>query len=723
MAKIFVICEKPSVAIELAKAIGGDIRRHDGYLEVGDVWISWAFGHLLENAKPDEYDPIYIKWDIENLPFFPDILVVRPRSKKDKYKRDIKNSDGSIVFDEGIVKQLKVISVLLKKADTVVNAGDSAREGQLIVDEILTYFKYTGPCLRLWLQEMNTSAIKTAWKSMKSNAEYLHLYESALGRASLDFLIGMNLTRAYTTACRSKGHDMVVHIGRVQTPITCIVVARDLEIETFIPKDFFVLKIDAAHSAGTFKATWVPNENSSYLDIEKRVTNKSVVDAIAARVYGKQAIVLSYSKTPKSVSPPLPFSLGDLQKVAFKIYGLSATKTLDIAQALYEKHKLLSYPRTDYSYLPEGDHQYGSEFISAAKSNFGDRWDFPGEPDFTLRSPAWNNAKIGDHFAIRPTSRGGYDLSVLSPMEFNIYKLVVRQFLAQFYPPYKYDASVALLECEGEKFKATGKLDKSLGWKILFKREGVIKEIKDEDQVIPPMATNDSCLVAKTYVESKKTSPPSRFDTASLLDAMEKPHHFVEDEKIKKILKDCGIGTPATRGPIIEALLEREYLQEITEGKKKFFISTEKARFLYKIVPQWLRTPDLTALSEQRLKEVESGETEYTELISKQRVFIGKLISDVKDGKVASMMPAIGTFSAPKRVGKKGTRTKSVGKIGSKSSKNKSKQQTHGDCPKCNSGLVERKSQHGVFFGCSSYPVCKHTQQEPGKKPPSSAKV
>jgi DNA topoisomerase III len=703
----FAIAEKPSVAMELAKAIGGAIERHDGYILVSGIYISWAYGHLVENAKPDEYDVRYIKWSIDDLPFFPDPWISRPRSEKDGFGRDKKNKDGSILLDAGIVKQLKVIGNLLKKATCVVNAGDSAREGQLIIDEILDFHHYKGYAERLWLQEMNLPAIKKAWLSMKPNSEYRNLYLSAIGRSSLDFLMGMNLTRGYTIACKSVGHDMVVHIGRVQTPTTCIVVARDLEIESFIAKDYFTLKIRAEHANGTFMASWVPKEDAVYLDAEGRVTNKAVVDGVAQKVVNQVAMVTSYVTTPKTVHPPLPFSLGDLQKAAFKQLGLSATDTLNLAQALYEKHKLLSYPRTDYAYLPEGDHAYGKEIIEAAKENLGAMWDFPGTPDFTLVSPAWNDKKIGDHFAIRPTNRSGYDIDLLSPLELKIYKMVVKQFLAQFYAPYKYDSTVAELECVEEKFKGSGQVEKQVGWKILYRNDSAIKEKKDDEQIIPKMNSGDDCLVKEANVESKKTSPPPRFDTASLIEAMEKAYLYVTDEKVKKVIRETGIGTPATRSNIIDSAVKREYFQEISEGKKKFFVSTEKARFLYKLVPEWLRKPDLTAYFEEMLKQVESGEIPFEKLVERLRLFIEKQINAVKNGDVAKNMPEPGSYAAPKRVGRKGTRTKTVGKVGAGGSGRSSV----GECPVCKSALLVRNGSNGPFVGCSGYPNCKHTEQ------------
>lgn len=707
-----VIAEKPSVAAEIAKALGGSVSRADGYLTVGDVCLSWCFGHLVENAKPDEYDPKFEQWKVEDLPFIPEKFIVRPRSKKDSNGRDLKNSDGSIKLDDGIVKQLNTIRGLLSRADSVINSGDSAREGQLIIDEILTYFEYNGPVQRLWLQEMNLPAIKKAWANMRPNSDYLNLYKAAMGRSSLDFLIGMNCTRGYTIACKSKGHNTVLHIGRVQTPTISLVVGRDLEIEKFKAKDYYILRAKVIHTNGDFWATWVPAKEASFLDAEGRVATKAAAEEAGAKVKGKMGALTSVVTTPKSISPPLPFSLGDLQKTAFKRWGLSATQTLELAQSLYETHKLLSYPRTDYSYLPEGDHAHGEAILLAAKGNLGPEWDFGGTPDYSLRSPAWNDSKIGDHFAIRPTDRGGYDVSKLSTMEFNIYKLVVRQFLAQFYPPHKYDTTTVEISSEAENFKASGKVEKQEGWRVLFSSSSK----SEGDQPLPQMNSGDSCTIPEVKIESKKTSPPARFDTASLVEAMENPHLYVTDEKVKKLLKaTSGIGTPATRANIIEFAIKREYLQEVSEGKRKYFISTEKGRFLYQIVPDWLKKPDLTAYFEDLLKQVENGELPYENLLLRQRQFVEKLIGAVKDGSVANNMPAPGSYQAPLRVGKSGKRVKAVGKMDGGASKATKKKPNEIGCPKCGSGLKERNGKNGPFLGCSAFPNCTHTEPIPGQ--------
>ncbi len=681
-----VIAEKPSMGMDIAKAIGlAGGARNDGYVECRDDYVvTWAVGHLLQQAAPEAYGEEYASWDVAKLPIVP--------------------TDWKMEAGAKTAKQLKVIGALLKKARCVVNAGDSAREGQLIVDEVLDHFGYKGQTKRLWLHELNTPAIRKAIAAMKDNKEYRTLYESALARQRSDWLMGMNLTRGYTSAWKSRGNGGVLHVGRVQTPTLCMVVERDLEIENFVPKDYFVLRGRMRHKNGEFVATWQPPEGADCLDQDGRIVRKDVADAVAKKVQGKTAAITDHETKGKSQSAPLPFSLGGLQKAANKAIGLSPSDTLEVAQSLYETHKLTSYPRTDYSHLPEGEHGMSKDIIEAAKSCFGSAWDFPGTPDFSIKSAAWDSSKIGDHHGIRPTMVRDYDLSKLSSRELAVYRMIVRQFLAQFYPPYKYDATGVTLVAEGETFKATGTVEKSPGWKVLFRGNKEEAQAGDagegeegEGASLPPMAKGDSCLVAEANVESKKTSPPPRFNGASIIDAMERAHLFVSDERIKKVLKETGIGTPATRAAIVENLVGRGYIEEQGKGKKKFYISTARGRALYGAMPNELRKPDLTAYFEELLKQVEAGKLGLPDFFDRQVKFVTKLVDDIKSGKAAERIPKdLAPPDEKKTGGKSAPKPRKAGK-GEKA------------CPECGSAMRERTSAKGKFWGCSAYPTCKKT--------------
>lgn len=689
---ILVIAEKPSMGMDIAKAIGlAGGARNDGYVEARDDHVvTWCVGHLLQQAAPEAYGEEYASWDVAKLPIVP--------------------TDWKMEAGARTAKQLKVIGALLKKANGVINAGDSAREGQLIVDEVLDHFGYKGPVKRLWLHELNTPAIKKAIAAMKDNKEYRTLYESALARQRSDWLMGMNLTRGYTSAWKSRGNGGVLHVGRVQTPTLCMVVERDLEIENFVPKDYFVLRGKMHHKNGEFMATWQPPEGADCIGPDGRINKKDVVDAVAAKVRGKTAAITEHETKGKSQQPWLPFSLGGLQKAANKALGLSPAETLVIAQSLYEAHKLTSYPRTDYSHLPEGEHGMSKDIIEAAKSCFGSAWDYPGTPDFSLKSPAWDSSKIGDHHGIRPTMVRDYDLSKLSSKELAVYRMIVRQFLAQFYPPYKYDATGVILVAEGETFKATGTVEKSPGWKVLFRSGKETPETEDADgeegegASLPPMSKGDSCLVNDAIVESKKTTPPPRFNGASIIDAMERAHLFVSDERIKKVLKETGIGTPATRAAIVENLVSRGYIDEQGKGKKKFYISTARGRALYGAMPNELRKPDITAYFEELLKQVESGKLSLGDFFDHQLKFVTKLVNDIKSGKAAERIPKDLAPPDEKTAGKGGSKsaTKSAPKF-------KKAEKGEKACPECGRAMRERQGGKSKFWGCTGYPACKKT--------------
>ncbi len=606
------IAEKPSVGKDIAAALGESVRG-DGFITVGSDVISWCIGHLLEQAPPEAYDPAYSEWALDYLPIVPERWRMNPC---------------------GATKsQLNTLGMLLKQADSVVHCGDAAREGQMIVDEVLEHFRYKGDVHRLWLREMNTPAIRAAIKAITPNSRHQALYQSALARSRADWIMGMNLTRGFTHAWKSRGNAGPLHIGRVQTPTLCMIVRRDLDIESFVPVDYFVLDVVFQHANGRFTATWAPPPDADYIDASGHVLNRKIVQAVAGAVHGKRGQISVFKTTTKSINPPLPFSLGELQKLANTLFGLSPKQTLSIAQALYETHKLTSYPRTDYCHLPEDEHRFAPDIIAAVKSNFGDKWDFPGTPDFSLKSPAWNTSKIGDHHGIRPTNTKGRNLNALTSTELAVYRLIVRQFLAQFYPPYSYASMAATVECENHSFAANGQKMLTLGWRELIPTD-------KPDVPLPSMSVGDAVATVEPILRAEQTTPPPRFNGASLIDAMEKAHLFVTDPAVKSRLKETGIGTPATRAQIVESLVGRGYVTEAVKSKKKFYLSTPKGRALYTAVPDSLRKPDLTAYFEEMLKAVERAELPVATFMTHQSKFVHKLIDDVRNGSIAAGMPA-----------------------------------------------------------------------------------
>lgn len=686
------IAEKPSVGMDIARALGAEIARGDGFVKVADDVVTWCIGHLLGQAKPEAYGSQYVRWDPDQLPIVPAEWQMEPNPKTHN--------------------QLKVVQKLVAKADLVVNCGDSAREGQLIVDEILSFCHYRGPAKRLWLQEMNLPAIRKGLANMRDNRDYGNLFACALARARADWIMGMNLTRAYTAAWQSKGNNGTLHIGRVQTPTLCMIVARDLEIEHFQPTNFFVLRVEVTHHNGTFTATWLAPKEAPFLDSAGRVVDRKALDEVAQRVTRQTARIAAYDTKPASTSPPLPFSLGELQKTCNKLLGLSPSETLAIAQSLYERHKLTTYPRTDYAHLPEDEHKLAPSIIVAAQCNFGDTWPFPGTPDFTLKSTAWDSSKIGDHHGIRPTTVSGYDLGQLSPSELAIYRLIVRNFLAQFYPRYRYTATTVQVACDADMFRAAGTVESDPGWKVLFRNESETADApQDEQQVLPPMAQGDTCAISGADVAARRTSAPPRFDGASIIDAMEKAHLFVTDARVKARLKETGIGTPATRAATVDNLIARDYINVAKEGRRKVYIATARGRLLYHAVPEQLRRPDLTAYFEELLGSIERGELDLSSFMDQQVRYVTKLIDDVKSGAVAAGMPRLEDCEPIARPTRGAREPASTTRRSPRRQLPPQHDHDAPTCPACSAPMRVRTGTNGPFLGCSRYPSCKHTER------------
>lgn len=685
-----LIAEKPAMALDIARALGSDIVRRDGYFEVAGKVVSYAIGHLIGLEEPQGYDPKFARWRLADLP------IVIP------------DGEWKMRANPKTAAQLAIVGRLIKKAKSVIHCGDAAREGQMIVDELLDYFGYQGPVKRLWLQEMNLPAIKRALTVAKDNQTYQNLYRSAMCRSEADWSIGMNLTRAYTEALRSKGGSGVLHFGRVQTNVLSMVVERDELIENFEPKDIFNVAAEVSVKAGSFSAQWIPPADAPYLDDAGRVVQHAAALAVADAVNGKPAVISSCETVRgKSKQQPLPYSLGDLQKEANRVLGLSPSETLKIAQSLYETHKLTSYPRTDFSYLPEDEHKLGKSIIDACIANFGSAWDFPGTPDYAIRSHAWNSKKIGDHHGIRPTARKGYDLSALSKMERAIYKMVVRRFLAQYYPVYLYDATSVRVRCNDHLFKATGAVERERGWQVLYPSNRNSREDGQDVVVLPPMQKDEAAMIDSAAVNSGKTKPPPRFNGALLIDAMEKAYKLVTDDRVKKVIREIGIGTPATRANIVEELIARWYLAEHKEGKGTVYISTPRGRALYKCAPVQLRKPDLTAYFEELLARVSEGTLSAEDFMARQAQFVRRLIEAVKSGEAIKDMPSDipcapgkSNLMPVKQTVSKGSGTRPALKSKAKGKTNLSK------CARCGEPMVERNGTKGKFLGCSKYPAC-----------------
>jgi len=690
------IAEKPSVAKAIAAELG-ITGKNDGFIDCGADKVTWCFGHMLEQADPDEYTPDSVPrtksgkkiWRVNELPIIPENWIINPKATAKK--------------------QLVVIGKLLKKADEMINAGDPDREGQLLVDEVLEYFNNKKPVKRFWVSAQDKISIRRGLATLKNNQDYAGWANAARGRARADWLIGMNLSRAYTLRANRGGSRALLTVGRVQTPTLSLVVARDREIEAFVPTAYHRITATIAHKNGIFSASWKARKNQEGLDSEGRLINTAIADALVAAVSGTSGTIADYKKEAKTQVQPLAFALSDITALASSRYGYSAEQTLKICQSLYETHKLTSYPRTDCAYLPESQHADASQVLAALKQINPEFSTLIKAANPNLKSPTWNDKKITAHHGIIPTLHTG-DRSALNEQERKLYELIVRAYIAQFWPLHEYLQTKVNLEIAGEIFTASGKTVTKNGWKDVYqpvdeeesklaKGKGAASEEEDSNsgQTLPSMSQGDSVTCTKAQRLDAKTKPPARFTEGTLIRAMENIHRFVTDPEHKKRLREGdGIGTSATRASIIAELKRRTFL----EAKGKHIHSTELGRALVDALPEAVKSPVLTALYERLLKAIEQGEKSLNEFVTHQETFVREEVTKAAEGSVtiSSIQPTANSMTYKKSQ--------------SKESKYK--------CRACGSALIRRpnKQKKGTFwFGCSNYPTCKQTYPDSKGKP------
>lgn len=658
------IAEKPSVARVVAAELGGT-RKGDGWIQCGDDFVTWAFGHLLEMAMPEVYDPAFARWRAEDLPIVPADWKVLPKA------------------DDGAKKQLALIGRMLGKATEVVNAGDPDREGQLLVDEILHQFQYAGTVKRFWVSAQDSVSIQRGLAALRDNREFRGFADAALARGRADWLIGMNLSRAFTLSARRGGADKtLLTVGRVQTPTLAMVVARDREIEAFQAVSYITITGQFEHANGSFKGRWKPQEGRPGLDAEGRLVDQEVAKAILDAVTKATGIVTGCKTEEKSDPPPRPFSLGTLTFAASKRWGYGAEEVLKAAQNLYEA-KLVTYPRTDCEYLPESQHADAPAVLSAMKTTFPMLAKLVDAADPSRKSRAWNDEKITAHHGMIPTQHRGQPGN-LSEIEQNLYQLVARTYLAQFYPAHQYLATAIQATVAGNVFAANGRVVTEIGWQRILKPEEDEKKDEDEIQILPAMAEGDAVLCRKAEKKEKKTKPPPRFTEGTLVKAMETVHKFVEDPELRKLLKEeDGIGTPATRATIISELKRRTFL----ESKKKTLVSTTLGRSLVDALPQDVKSPVLTAIYEREFKQIQAGERTIAEFLQRQTEFV---TNQVREANSRSTTVAGAAADGP-------------------------------ECPACRIGRLRRiPGKKGFFWSCSRWRAdepCKATWEDDDGKP------
>lgn len=664
------IAEKPSMGREIAKCLKGPVRRCDGYLETGEGVVTWLFGHILRQAEPDEYDPKYKRWRAEDLPIIP--------------------QEWKLFVDKSCEKQFAIVKGLIERCDEIVHGGDPDREGQLLVDEVLDFLGNKKPVKRILLNALDEASIKKANANLRENSEFFNLKQSALARARADWLIGMNLSRAYTLAARRAGHDkLVLPIGRVKTPTLSLVVRREREIENFKPVDYYTIKAEFAHENGRFTAQWKPKDTMAGLDSENRLIDKKIAEAKLAEFQQepREGVISAYQKTKKQEPQPLPFSLSSLQVLAGKMFGYAPQVVLDTAQKLYEK-KLTTYPRSDCEYLPTNQFGDATKIITNLAQAGDERLTgWTNGVDTKRKSRAWNDKKISAHHAIIPTTVKA-NMQTMTTEERNLYFLIARGYMAQFYPVHLYDQTKVEVTYKDELFTASGRTERDLGWKIMYqsaKKKAVDEDSDNEndseesDGTLPVMKKKDHVTYEKGDITQRATKPPVRFTESTLLAGMKEIHKYVKNPEAKKQLKDVyGIGTEATRATIIEDLVKRKFMQK--QGKKKYLVPTPAAYLLVDALPDEMTYPDSTAIWEDKLHSMSEGDGTLAEFLTGQIEFTKKLCA----------------------------------KAGS------AQMEVTGDnvCPRCHSGvLTQRKGKNGLFWGCSNYPKCRMTCNDKDGQP------
>ena len=630
MTKKLIIAEKPSVANDIARAIGG-FTRHGDYYESDGYVLSSAIGHLLEIAAPEQYEVKRGKWSFANLPVIPPHFDLRPIERTED--------------------RLKLLTRLMKRKDVtgLVNACDAGREGELIFRYIAQHTGSVKPIQRLWLQSMTQGAIRDGFAQLRRDEDLLPLADAAKSRSEADWLVGINGTRAMTAFNSKEGGFYLTTVGRVQTPTLAILVEREHRIRAFVSRNYWEVHARFEAAAGEYPARWFQEDfKKDDVDAERRAErlwDQARADAIVAECLGKRGVSTEESKPTTQLSPLL-FDLTSLQREANGRFGFSARATLGLAQALYEKHKALTYPRTDARALPEDyiptvkdtlknftGGRKGSEstvFAPFASQILKQGWVRPNKRIF-------DDKKISDHFAIIPTLQSpGH----LSEPESKIYDLVVRRFLAVFYPPAEYLQTTRITRVEGHAFKSEGKVLVAPGWLTVYGRTA-----QEEGATLPAITPSESVTTLEVRADALQTKPPARFSEATLLSAMEGAGKTLEDEELRAAMDQKGLGTPATRAAVIEGLIREEYVHR--SGRE--LVPTPKAFSLLFALKHFgveeLASPELTGDWEYKLKQMERGELGREEFMEHITSLTQELVDRIKRGEIPDT--AFATLDAP----------------------------------------------------------------------------
>lgn len=649
------IAEKPELAKAITTGLTGTVQREDGYFKVGNELVTWAYGHILELAEPKDYDESFSSWQIKDLPFAMDM---------DSFKYIPKDSSK---------KQLKLIVDLINSKDvkTIVNAGDNDEEGQILVDEILIYAKNTKPVQRVLISDLTEKGVKKALSEIKSNDDFKALSDSGFARSQADWYVGLNLTRAYTSLARNNGYQekTALSVGRVQTPILGLVVARDKEHESHQSSFYYTIKGSFNSDNIVFSAT---------LKTDEKITNEDEANKVLNDCKNSVGVILKAINEPKKANPPLPYNLLDLQAECAKRYNYKPDKTLEITQSLREKHKLITYNRSDCSYLPENLFAEAPATLDSIKANLAYFKDFIDGANTSIKSLAWNDENVTAHHGIIPTSQK-INIDNLSSDELNVYTLIVIKFVAQFYEAKEYIHTQIEVSIKDNIFTTSSKRTTKQGFEVLYKE---LKEDDEEQELensanLENISQNAQAACEDITISKEKTKPKPYYTIPTLLKDLTSVAKYIKNPEIKKLLvekdkdkkgENGGIGTPATRSNHIKTLFERGYIVE----DKKSIKSTPKGRKLIELSPDSLTAPDMTALWFKQQKEIQDSKLSKYEFLNNIKSYVKNEIDNLK---LSSKFEA---FAQNDNAIK---------------------------CPNCDVGSLRKiKNKEGKFFwGCSNY--------------------
>lgn len=633
------IAEKPSVAREIASVLGANTKR-DGYFEGNGYAVTYTFGHLCSLCEPSDYKPHWKSWDLNNLPMLPE-----------KFKIKVSNNDG-------IKKQFNIVKRLFDKADVVINCGDAGQEGELIQRWVINEAKYKGKVQRLWISSLTTEAIKEGFENLKPAEDYDNLYHAGFSRSIGDWLLGINATRLYTV--KHGGYKQVLSVGRVQTPTLAMLVNRYKEIENFVPQPYWELQT-------LYRDTLFSYEEGRFLKMKDG-------EKLANKVKEHEFEIVSITKKKGTEYAPKLFDLTGLQVYCNTKFGFSADDTLKIAQKLYEK-KVVTYPRVDTTFLP-------SDIYPKVKNILSKLTDYNQFTSPLLNkkikksSRVFNDKKVTDHHAIIPTGMQTH----LQHNEQRVYDIITKRFIAVFYDDCKVSNTTVIGKADDVNFKTTGKEILSKGWRVVFESDG--SKSKGES-ILPTFEKGEKGPHEPSFLE-KQTKPPKQYTEASLLRAMETAGKQVDDDELRDLMKENGIGRPSTRANIIETLFKRKYIKR---NKKQILPTVTGIQLIDTIQNELLKSAELTGTWEKQLKDIEKGEISANVFIKGMKRMVDALVYEVRSEKVETRISAINNKPISK--------TKANSK-----SKSKSKKIVASTCPKCKKGqLIKGKSA----YGCNLY--------------------